>query len=145
MFFSFRIITWVSILFINIYAIAPIYIVQTTGDGTGLVQPHNTHANTLANQTSRLPSIEEMNGDFHHHDSRGNDLIRIEKKNAVIRASMYLKPLPAKEIFPFPTCSSTDYLIFYTRNLVINRDFKQREKDGFLSEKAGHSPPVFLL
>jgi hypothetical protein len=144
MFLTLRIMTWASILFISIYAISPIYIVQTTGDGTGRVLPHNTHAITLANRTFRLPCTEEMNSDFHHHDAQGNDLIRVEKRNAVIRASIYLKPLLTKDILTLPSCSNTHYLTIQTRYLEIDAGVKLHMTHGFLSGKTGHSPPSSL-
>jgi hypothetical protein len=144
MFWTTRIIIWVSLLFFNIYASLPTYIVQTTVDGSGLIQPHRAYGSILANRTSRLPGTEEMDGDFHHHDVQGNDLIRVVKKSAIIRACSNLKPLFSIHILPLPSCSNTCQLLVHARHLTIDADLKQRVNDGFLRHKTGHSPPALF-
>lgn len=138
---TFRFTTWVLFLLFNVYSISPIYIVQSSSDGTGYQLPHYAHGSALTNRTFRLPGIEEMNGDFHHHDSQGNDLIRIEKKSAVTRMSINPNPLLVLYYSQQSDSSNSDYLIINTRRSGIDRGYKQRVEDAFYSNIIGPSPP----
>ena len=145
MFRTVRTITWVTLLSLAVYSILPTYVVPTYIDGTGLVQPHHGTGSSLANRTFRQPGAEEMDGDFHHHDSKGNDLIRVEKKSAVIRACGDLDPHLAAQVLAVPSLVNILHAVVHSGWLAIDTDFQHRRNDGFLRLKAGHSPPVFPL
>lgn len=136
-----RITTWVLFFLFNVYSISPSYIVQASSDGTGYQFAHYTHGSALANKTFRMPGIEEMNGDFHHHDSQGNDLIRIEKKSAVTRIGINPNPLLILYCSQRSDSSKSDYLIIHTRRSEIDRGYKQRVEDAFYPNIIGPSPP----
>ncbi len=137
-----RFTTWASILIFSIYSISPIYIVQPAGDGIRRLLPHDTHGSTLANRTLSFPGIEEMNGDFHHHDPQGNDLIRIEKKSAVIEKGINPKLVFSFNFKPLSNSLNCDPFIARARRSGISTGFKHGGGKVLLSEITTHSPPV---
>ena len=142
MYQTLRFTTWTIFFLFNLYSLSPIYIVQPSGSRTGAQLSYNGSA--LANRTFRLPGIEEMDGEFHHHDSQGNDFIRIVKKKAVIRLDINPKPLLIFSFKPLSDSSNSDYLIVLTRRSEIDIDFKKRVDDVYLSKITGLSPPSIL-
>jgi hypothetical protein len=141
-----RFTTWVLFFLFNFYSISPTYIVQFSSNGTGRQFPQYTHTRVkaLTNKTFHLPGIEEMNGDFHHHDSQGNDLIRIEKKSAVTRLGVNTKPTLILYCSQLSDPGNSDNVIIQTRRSEIDRDYKQRVKDAFYPNITGLSPPSLL-
>jgi hypothetical protein len=119
------------------YSIAPIYIVQASSDGTGRMSAHDRdmNAGTIANRHFRLPGIEEMNGDFHHHDARGN--------NPVIKASAHIRPagIITYKLPPQPTSHNATSVVHVA---YIHMAMMHGIHDGFISEKTSHSPPGLL-
>lgn len=144
MYKTFQFITWAFFFLFNLYTFSPIYIVQPSGGGTGFKLPNDTYGSTLANRTFRLPGIEEMDGDFHHHDSRGNDLIRIVKKRAVIKMAVDLKPFQISDVKPLSDCCKSDSATVYTRQAAIDVGFKHGVDEGFYFKITGLSPPTPL-
>ena len=139
-----RFTTWLLFFLFNIYSISPTYIVQSSSDGTEYKLQHYISGSALTNRIYHLPGIEEMNGDFHHHDSQGNNLIRIEKKSAVTRISINHKPPLIIYFSQLSDHSNSDNLIIQTRLSEIDRDYKQRVEDAFYPNITGPSPPSLL-
>ena len=144
MFRTVRTIAQVTLLSLVVYSILPTYVVPTYVDGTGQIQPHHGIGSTLANRTFRQPGTEEMDGDFHHHDAQGNDLIRVEKKSAVIRLCVDLNPHLAAHVVAVPSPVNILHAVVHS-GLAIDNDQQHRVHDGFLRLKTGHSPPVLPL
>jgi hypothetical protein len=141
---TFRFTTWLLFFLFNIYSISPTYIVQSSSDGTGYQLQHCIIGSVLTNRTFHLPGIEEMNGDFHNHDSQGNDLIRIEKKSAITRMGINPKPRLIIYFSQLSDSSNSDNVIIQTRRSEIDRDYKQRVKDALYPNITGLSPPSLL-
>jgi hypothetical protein len=137
-----KIMSLLMTLLFNVYSILPTYCVQIAGDGTAHIFPHDAKYSTLANRTFRLPGIEEMNGDFHHHDAQGNDLIRVEKKDGVIREGIVIQPATVVDILPLLLSAGADCLIAYTRSSQWDKATKHELQDDFISGRTGHSPPL---
>jgi len=141
---TFRFTTWLLFFLFNIYSISPTYIVKSSSDGTRYQFQHYICDSALTNRTFRLPGIEEMNGDFHNHDSQGNDLIRIEKKSAITRMAINPKPPLMIYFSQLSDSSNSGNLIIQTRRSEIDRDYKQRVEDAFYPNITGPSPPSLL-
>jgi hypothetical protein len=139
-----RFTTWLLFFLFNFYSISPIYIVQISSDGTGRQLPHTTCVEALTNKTFHLPGIEEMNGEFHHHDSQGNNMIRIVKKRAVTRAAIDLRPLLMLDFGLSSESGHNGCSDIHTRRSEINRDYRQRAEFAFYPNISGHSPPSLL-
>jgi hypothetical protein len=132
----------ITLLFVS-YSVLPTYIVQAAGDGSARVLPHDPDFSTIANRTFRMPGIEEMDGDFHHHDAQGNDQIRVVKKDGAIRENVDLTPISVIDDLPPSHTFMTDGLVAPCRNGRHDRSSRHRIHDGFLSGKTGNSPPTF--
>jgi len=139
-----RFTTWLLLFLFNLYSIFPIYIVQSSSDGTAYHPRSYKRGSAFTNRTFRLPGIEEMNGDFHNHDSQGNDLIRIEKKSAVTRLGVNTKPTLILYCSQLSDSSDSDNVIIQTKRSKIDRDYKQHVKDAFYPNITGLSPPSLL-
>jgi len=139
-----HIIVWASLVCFNSYAVLPVYVVHASGGDTGQLPRLSSKRSTLANRTFCVPGIEELDGDFHHHDSTGNDLILVEKKSALHRASLECKPFLCIHTQLLPCCGKTSLAFVETNHLPFEQKLKHRINDGYRCCKSVHSPPSHL-